>query len=365
MKILVVYRAIDRIAGGAEKMSATLINYFSQKGHNVQFLTFDKQDAVSFYELHQKVNWQRIGIGDFRRKATVFERLQRFYKARRTIKSFNPNVIIAFQHDSFLHSVLLNIFLNYPIIWAERVSPQYFNFRTNIFYRELIYQLARFAETVCIQNESYISSYPSYLKHKIAVIPNPVFPTTLKARPWGKKHENKVLLCVGRLDFQKNQKILVKAFLELQTDFPEWSLFLAGEGDEKGELLELIGNNNRIKMLGNVKNIGKLYAGAHLFCLPSRWEGFPNALAEALSHGLPAVGFDGCTGVSELIKDQKNGILARGNDNIDSLKQAIKTLMENGRLRRKCGDYAVSSMSIYNPIHQFEKWDVIIRDIKK
>jgi GalNAc-alpha-(1->4)-GalNAc-alpha-(1->3)-diNAcBac-PP-undecaprenol alpha-1,4-N-acetyl-D-galactosaminyltransferase len=66
---------------------------------------------------------------------------------------------------------------------------------------------------------------------------------------------------------------------------------------------------------------------AHIMALPSRYEGFPNALAEALATGLPAVGFSGVSGVDELIIDNETGFLI--NPKLDTgLSDALKRLMD-------------------------------------
>ena len=58
--------------------------------------------------------------------------------------------------------------------------------------------------------------------------------------------------------------------------------------------------------------------------MPSRWEGFPNVVAEALAHGLPVVGFELCSGIPELITNDISGIVAKGMDNSQSLALALK-----------------------------------------
>ena len=70
-------------------------------------------------------------------------------------------------------------------------------------------------------------------------------------------------------------------------------------------------------MEGAVTDVAAEYAAADLFCLPSRWEGFPNTVAEALAHGLPAVAYEGCAGTGDLVEPGENGLLAAGNGDTD------------------------------------------------
>jgi GalNAc-alpha-(1->4)-GalNAc-alpha-(1->3)-diNAcBac-PP-undecaprenol alpha-1,4-N-acetyl-D-galactosaminyltransferase len=362
MKIIFTYRAIDGIAGGAEKMSVALMNHLVNQNHQVHFLTFDKQDASSFYKMDRKITWHKINIGDYNKKAQFSVRLKRVLAARKIIYKVRPDIIIAFQHGSLINTVIFNAFLGFPIIWAERVAPQYFDYVNNPLFKFSVYQFARFAQKITVQCASFVSEYPNHLRHKIEVISNPVFPASERASPHGGSFGEKIILCVGRIDFQKNQKLLVEVFLELSGEFPNWTLVLAGDGDDKNDVANMVGNSTKIKLLGNVKNTDSLYKNAHLFCLPSRWEGFPNALAEALSSGLPAVGFSDCSGVCDLIKHEKNGLLAEGNENKFSLKDSLRTLMLNNELREKYGEFAIESVAEYAPSIQFEKWELLFKE---
>ena len=114
---------------------------------------------------------------------------------------------------------------------------------------------------------------------------------------------------------------------------------------------------DRVELLGAVKDIGSLYQEAHLFCLPSRWEGFPNALGEALSYGLPSVGYQECGGVCDLIVEGVNGLLAQGNGNSKTLEIALRSLMANDKKRIKMAQSAVKSVAQYDPERIYNLWD--------
>jgi glycosyltransferase involved in cell wall biosynthesis len=98
------------------------------------------------------------------------------------------------------------------------------------------------------------------------------------------------------------------------------------------------------------------YARSHLFAIPSRWEGFSNALAEAMSHGLPAIGFRGAAGVAHLIADGETGWLADGLDDEVALARALHHAMSDGAERLSRGRRAVAAMGAYEPEVQFDRW---------
>ena len=111
---------------------------------------------------------------------------------------------------------------------------------------------------------------------------------------------------------------------------------------------------------GACASISDWYVSAHAFCLPSRWEGFPNALAEALATGLPCVGFTGCAGVRDLIKHEENGLLADGNGNVDSLCDALSKVMSSSAMRDAMSNAAVESIESYDPETIFSLWESVL-----
>ncbi|MGI9525092.1 MAG: glycosyltransferase, partial [Hyphomicrobiaceae bacterium] len=112
-----------------------------------------------------------------------------------------------------------------------------------------------------------------------------------------------------------------------------------------------------IKMPGPSHSVSDWYTAAHVFCLSSLWEGFPNAVAEAMAHGLPCVGFAGCAGVRDLITHEQNGLLAEGNGGAQSLAKALETLMGSAEMRSSLGERAVHSIKPYSPDDIFDLWE--------
>ena len=107
------------------------------------------------------------------------------------------------------------------------------------------------------------------------------------------------------------------------------------------------------------------YVELQLFCLPARWEGFPNALAEALAHGLPAVGFEGCAGVPDLIVDGESGVLAVGNNDAKTLSSALGDLLGKHELRARMGNFAQASMVQYAPRKMFDLWEKTLLSVQR
>ena len=143
-------------------------------------------------------------------------------------------------------------------------------------------------------------------------------------------------------------------------------MVIAGDGEDRGKLEKSIAQHglaSRIKLTGATGDVERTYSQAHLFCLPSRWEGFPNALAEALSHGLPAIGFAECAGVRDLIRDGETGFLAQGNGDAATLTEALRRAMRDADLRGRMGQAAGESMRAYAPEKIFDSWEKFFENL--
>lgn len=366
-RLIIACRAIDNMAGGVERQALSLLNEMSKRGYEARLLTFDEENAKAFYPLDTKVCWYKLNIGSPKEKSDWIKRWKRFKKLRSIIKEFSPDIILAFQHGMFISLFLYLIGLKIRVIAAERESPFRFEYLKAGKYRELIFQTFRLANLLTVQCQSYVAAYPKYLHSKIVVVPNAILPQTQFAVQKNHLADKRIILCVGRLGYQKNQLVLLRAFSQIQNDFKNWDLVLAGEGEGRAEIEDYIKKHSlsaRVKLLGAVKDVSKLYLSAHLFCMPSRWEGFPNALGEAFAHGLPAVGFAGCAGVSDLIRDGEGGLLAEGEDDYKSLSSALKIIMADNKMRKECAKNAIKYVKNFHPNIIYDEWENIFQKVQ-
>ena len=362
MRILFACRNFVDIAGGVERMAIAAMNELCQRGHKVSLLTWDGPAGEAFYAMDERIEWRRLGLGDPKYRANLGLRLRRALRVRRILRTLSPEVVVAFQEGTFRAIRLYGLGFRLPMIAAERNSPSRFDF-VKQGSRGQAFQWLRLADCITVQCQSYRELYPPFLRPKIVAIPNPVFPVPARAAPAGDEQAPKVLLSVGRLSFQKNQVALVQAFAQVAARFPHWRLDLAGEGDHRAEVeaeVARLGLHDRVRILGAVKDVGALYTASHLFCLASRWEGFPNALAEALAHGLPAIGYADCCGINELIENGRNGLLAAGNGNVETLSDTLGQLMADAAARQAMGAAAVESMRAYTPQAVFDRWETVL-----
>lgn len=365
MRVMFVCRAFVDVGGGLERMAIAAMNELCQRGHQVSVLTWDRSEGEAFYEMDDRIEWRRLDLGDPTQRAGLGLRLRRALKSRRILREVGPDVAIAFQEGTFTAIRLYGLGLRLPMIASERNTPSRFDHLKHG-NRRRSFRWLRMADRITVQCESYREHYPDFLRHKIVTVPNPVFPARGRAAPASEAQESLVLLSVGRLSHVKNQVVLIQAFARIASRFPEWRLDIAGEGEDREQVeaaVAKLGLEGRVRLLGAVKDVNALYRTSHLFCLSSRFEGFPNALAEAMAHGLPAVGYAGCCGINELIEPGRNGLLASGNGDVETLADALSQLMADAAAREAMGAAAIESMRPYEPQKVYDRWERVLTEV--
>lgn len=179
---------------------------------------------------------------------------------------------------------------------------------------------------------------------RLSVIPNGVdFERFAKAEPanlveFGIPRDAPVLLFVGRLDPQKDPELAITAFEQLAVNRPDWHFLMVGRGPMESELQSRCSRSSvasRIHLAGQRSDVPELMRASALLVLPSRFEGMPNVVLEAMAAGLPTIVSE-VEGVREVVEDHRTGWLVEpGSD--DSLVQALAELMDDEATRSDIG----------------------------
>ena len=191
--------------------------------------------------------------------------------------------------------------------------------------------------------------------HKI--IPNPV-----QVYEYAGRIKKKKIVSVGRLAKQKNHKLLIRAFGQISKQFPDYELWIYGEGEMRGELESLLkrkGIADKVFLPGIVKDVHHQIADALVFVLSSDYERLSNALLEAMIMGLPCISTN-CAGADEVIQNGKNGIIVPVGDK-DGLARAIAGILGDSKKREEMGRMAHYSGKKYSVDKVLKKWDRIIK----
>ena len=151
-----------------------------------------------------------------------------------------------------------------------------------------------------------------------------------------KKNHEFVIGNAGRLTSQKGQKHLIEMAEILTTQNVNFHLLIAGEGELKNSLMDLIKSKNlqdKVTLLGHVSDMAAFMNSLDLFVFPSLFEGSANTLIETLFYKKPVVAFN-VSSTPEIIQDGVNGLLARAFDSQD-LTTCVMKLMNSPQLREE------------------------------
>ena len=328
-KILVVSPSLQM--GGIERALSVLANYFAEKGHQVVFVSCRK--ATRFYELHPSIVLEEPKYSRGGSKLLYYFNLVRFLRA--TFKKHHPNVIMSFG-DAFNPLVLLaNIGSRVPVVISDTTTPD-FNYGAVIrLGKKYLYpKAAGFIAQTKVAADYNFKKFGGRLN--IKVIPNAIKDVTIYDVP-----KNDWIVCVARLSIEKGQDRLIEAFSKI-SDRQGWKVVFAGEGPLMPRLKEAVEQHNLqddVIFLGKVKNVDKLLSESRIFTLPSRLEGYPNALCEGMAAGLPCLVFDGFPH-DEIFKNGEEGIAVKNGD-IDAFAKELELLMNDPVKREYIGKNAL------------------------
>lgn len=347
MQILVINSEYPPIGGGAGNAAENIVGCLAALGHQVLVLTahFDK---LPYFEQRDRVAVHRIRA--LRRRLDRSDALEQVafivaaaLHTRGLVRLFRPDAAMAFfGMPSGAISWWMKRRYKIPYIVSLRGGdvPGFrpYDFRV---YHRLIGPFLRViwhqASTVVANSEGLRALAQAFDPSvDIPVIPNGVDGVryTDGLREWTPAR----LLSVGRVVHQKGLDLGLRALAGLKD--LEWEWFIAGDGSQMSALRSLaneLGLAERVHFLGwqSREQLAKWYQQANLFLFPSRHEGMPNAVLEAMASGLPVVATR-IAGTEELVLDGVTGELTEVED-VEALRNCLRRLILGGETRSKMG----------------------------
>lgn len=369
MKIVIFINNLS--GGGAERVTATLANYWARKQWDVTIVTLGSQE-LDFYSLDASI--RRIALDLSQDSADVLEalrnNLRRVRALRQTLKTLKPQVALSMMSTSNVLMALASRGMdNLCAVGSERCYPPHFPLgRLWHLMRRRMYGSLSAIVALTEECGDWIKMHSS--AKCVPVIPNAacwplpdnlprIAPDTVCAS------ERRMLLAVGRLSHEKNFAVLVAVFSELSRLHPGWDLVILGEGPERQQLEQQIDESalaTRVFMPGIAGNVGQWYTRADVFVMTSRFEGFPNALAEALAHGLPAVSFDCDTGPRDIVRHGIDGLLVPPGD-VSTLRASLDLLMRSHHARERMALRAIEARSRFSIEKVAGMWEDLFDDL--
>jgi GalNAc-alpha-(1->4)-GalNAc-alpha-(1->3)-diNAcBac-PP-undecaprenol alpha-1,4-N-acetyl-D-galactosaminyltransferase len=354
-RITLVISSLTR--GGAERVAVDLCSFLAKSGRDVSVLTLNGDDADG-YDLPACVHRARIEI---RREAkskiqSVRFTIRHLMEMRRAILALKPDVVLSLIEQTNVRTIGSLVGTGVPVIVSERTHPGYHAIpRLWAFLRRVSY---RYASAVVVQSVDIADWFrKSVPTRRLVTIPNAVRSPTFLREDRGRVNE-RIVLGIGRLAKQKGFDLLLRAFSNARLADDGWRVVVLGEGDQREALSKLsedLGISKSFEMPGQAKNIPDWMSRASIFVLPSRYEGFPNALLEAMQLGTACVSFDCPSGPGDLIRHGSNGLLVAPGD-VDALSKALRELALDEPLRDRLAREATKVATTFSTDRIYGLW---------
>lgn len=394
LRICLVIDRLARRSGGAERVLVETANRLVLRGHEVQIVSHEVREGVPFFPLefgvsHTNLRRPKAARSRLRRRidaardqlhrtlpedvsvldrvvwlskyGAFWRRLERYLAAHRpdVAVAFLPPAITALglvrpdaplRRIASLHNVPEEDLAN-PARWDPGALDR----------SRRMAALARM-DAITVLLPEFRNWFPDALRARVAIVPNVVAPISMaRIRRHGRR---KVVLSVGRLAEVKRHGLLIEAWARLASEFPDWELRIFGAGPLAARLearIAELGLAGRVRLMGQTDAIDEEYLAASLLAHPAAYEGWGLAVTEAMAAGVPAIGFEDCPGVNQLIQDGVNGLLvAGGDDRVGHLTRALGALMRDEPRRAALAEAAPATVRAYAPDRVTDLWEAVL-----
>ena len=367
MRVTMVNSSME--GGGGERVMATMANVWAGRGWPVTIVTL--AETPSFYPLAPGVEHVRLGLLGASNSVprAVAGNARRLARLRRAIRASRPDVVVSFLSPVNVQTLLATRGLGVPVIVEEHSDPTIEPIPSA--WRELRRLSYRWAARVLVLSEVARGYFPPGIRRNTDIMPNPIAveppaPGAPPVVPYRERRPGRrQLVSMGRFSEEKGFDLLVEAFGRIAADLPEWDLVIWGEGVLRPELeaqRDRLGLAERVSLPGQTSTPHAKLREADLYALPSRREGFPMALGEAMACGLPAVAFDLPSGPKALIRDGVDGVLVPNGD-IGALAALLGSVMRDEPWRLRMAAEAPAVLSRYGVEAVMGRWDELLADV--
>lgn len=349
-------------AGGAERMASELVNYWAGRGWDVALLTLSCTRS-DHYPIDSDVERIALDLLWDSRNAweSVVSNLRRNRMIRQAVRRFMPDVVVSFIEQNNVRVLSALLGTGIPVIVSERTDPRWHRVgRAWEAARRVLYPAA---SAVVVQTDA-VAQWASRLVpvKRVWVIPNFLRPLPL---PPPYNDRDLLILGIGRLGREKGFDMLIPAFASSRARRQGWQLIIVGEGPERGRLEALAvsyGLDGQMMLPGVVPDPAAWLERARIFALPSRYEGFPNALLEAMAMGCAVVAADCPSGPSEIVRRDQDGLLVPVGD-VAALAAALDQLVQVPARAAELGQAAMSVRARFTAGVVLAQWDSLIDSV--
>ena len=315
-------------------------------------IAFDAPDDAVYHDFAPGVRLIRLNVPAGTGGGGIRQAGRRLLALRRAISAGHFGIVVSFLTKINVLTLLATRGLAIPVVVSERNNPR--RQHASRAWRAMLALLYPRATAIVMQTERSKSCLPPSQRERAYVIPNPIMLTSALPPP----SEEMRVTAVGRLEAQKGFDLLIDAFARIVDNRPDWRLVIWGNGPLRDELAAQAaqrGIGERVSFAGNSQMPGGWIKPSGIFVLSSRFEGFPNALGEAMAAGMAVIAFDCEFGPREFITSGVDGLLVPAED-VQALANALESLMCDSRRRAMLSSSAASSIRRFEHEIVCQKW---------
>lgn len=360
LKIAIVLNSLK--SGGAERFGSQLSKMLTNSGYEVFVIVIT--DNIDYAFSGKLFNVEKQSINSFK----LIKKVSKAILIRKYLKENKINLVIDNKpRNWFLRDFIFNklIYKGFEKIYIVQNYNTKNYIPVNVSLAKFLYNDAK--KIVCVANEIEDKLKKIYHFSNLITIHNTFDAQNNSIEIKKPKHlPEKYLLFFGRLEEQsKNFSLMLQAFQQSRIIDENFKLVLLGNGPDldllkkKVESLQL---NDSVLFIPYVPNPHEYVKFARFSVLTSHYEGFPLAILESLSLGIPVVAVDCKSGPSEVIIDKKNGLLVP-NYNQNLLAKAFRQMALDDGLYTTCSQNATDSVAQFSTKSIQNVWDQLITNI--
>jgi GalNAc-alpha-(1->4)-GalNAc-alpha-(1->3)-diNAcBac-PP-undecaprenol alpha-1,4-N-acetyl-D-galactosaminyltransferase len=352
-------------SGGAERVMSLMANHWAEKHWAVTMVTLAGAET-DFFSLSPSVSRVSLRLEGSSSGAVSasWRNIARVRALRSAIRASRPDAVISFIESVNVLTLLATRLTTTPVVVAERTDPR--EHKIGAAWSALRKSLYPRAAALVVQTHGVLPwAVERVGAEKAHVIPNPVMPASSRPSNAVNAYPQPFVLAMGRLTREKGFDLLLRAFEKASRLYPGWSLVVLGEGSERASLeglAEELGISARVHLPGRQTEPATTMSQASMFVLSSRFEGFPNALLEAMACGLPVVSFDCRSGPGEIIRDGVDGILVPPG-NVPALGEAMQDLMGHPERRELLARRGVEATRRFGTETVMGMWEDLLTNL--
>lgn len=361
--LVLVISGLD--GGGAARVITELAADLDRAGYKVTLLTLEGEGDPDVFPIPERIRRRRIQLmwsttGFINKLISTIRRLRIL---RTALLEESPDAIISFIDTTNVRVLAATIFCDVPVIVSERTDPRHH--KIGKVWNALRFLFYRRATHIVVQTERVAAWMRRRhgLKTPISVIPNAVRGGRELEPVSRETNVNEChIVAVGRLVASKRFDLLIEAFAEANLRASGCTVTIVGTGPEKAFLLARIKElhlEQCVRLPGHCDDVQTFLQSGDIFVLSSEYEGFPNALLEAMQLGLACISADCESGPAELISDSLNGLLVPVGDRT-SLASAMRQLAFDPDMRQTLGAAATYVCKTYHPDAVATRWMTLL-----